>query len=261
MKKLLVFVCGLFFVSQSFATGIDSGATNADCDSDTLGQTSGTVNMEMDWQPNTIQIRWYNGNTLINTTNGAENSCVYDDDLYLPATPTRKGYTFEGWEVHPQMDFSTIPTNPNGSECWAIGQKNSANYCLHREENATEEYMNGVECNSDIEYTKLQRYEWGVKFGHGNIYGVSMCSITNGGSIGAPGIPSATKGEYCWCQMSGYKPANQTIIYAPETLVSWVHDQSAGNITNCEIDCAAGCAFFTRRFSSFRTALFTPASN
>ena len=86
MKKFLMFVCGIMlFTCPLFATGIDSGATNADCDNATLGQYNGTANLEMDWQPNTINVRWYSDDTQLS--------------LYLPTPPTKKGYTFEGWKV------------------------------------------------------------------------------------------------------------------------------------------------------------------
>jgi hypothetical protein len=98
-KLLLLFLSLVIFISQSFATGIGAGDTTASCDNETLGQTSGTANIEVDWVPNTIAIRWYDGDTRLSVQSTAQ-SCVYDDDLYLPNTqPTKTGYTFKGWEV------------------------------------------------------------------------------------------------------------------------------------------------------------------
>ena len=99
MKRILLFLCAIFFTTNLLATGIGANDTTANCDNNTLGQTSGTANVEVDWEPNTINIRWYDGDTRLNVQSSAQ-SCVYDDDLYLPATqPTKTGYTFKGWEV------------------------------------------------------------------------------------------------------------------------------------------------------------------
>ena len=99
MKRILLFLIAIFFITDAGSTGIGANDTTANCDNNTLGQTSGTANIEVDWQPNTINIRWYDGNTQLNVQSSAQ-SCVYDDDLYLPATqPTKTGYTFKGWKV------------------------------------------------------------------------------------------------------------------------------------------------------------------
>ena len=98
VKKLWIFVFGFIFTVGAFATGIDSGATSADCDNATLGQYNGTANLEMDWQPNTINIRWYDGENQLSVQSAAQ-TCSYGGALYLPTAPTKKGYTFEGWEL------------------------------------------------------------------------------------------------------------------------------------------------------------------
>jgi hypothetical protein len=99
MKKILLFLCAIFFTTNVFATGVGANDTTAPCDNETLGQTSGTVNVEVNWQPNTINIRWYDGENQLTVQSTAQ-SCVYDDDLYLPnVQPTKTGYTFKGWTV------------------------------------------------------------------------------------------------------------------------------------------------------------------
>ena len=258
MKQLFVLSLLLLFTTDSYSSGIASNSASAPCTNTTLETYSGNSNLSADWQPNTIQLRWYNGNTLMDVQNTA-NTCVYDGTLTIPDTaPTRTGYTFDGWTVRPEMDFSTIPTNVSGTECWVIGFKDNADYCVYREPNATTNFLHNVNCNDDAEFKNLNRYEWEVKFEHGNIYGVSICSQTNGGTQGSIGAPSTTKGKYCWCKMTAYKPANQSIIYAPQKEQSWVYDAGTGDITYCEYDCAAGCAFFARLNQSFRNALLTP---
>ena len=102
MRKYLFAVLFGLFITPLFATGIDANATSADCDNATLGQYNGTANLEMDWQPNTINVRWYSDDTQLSVPTNAQ-TCSYGGDLYLPTPPTKKGYTFEGWKV-------TVPT-------------------------------------------------------------------------------------------------------------------------------------------------------
>ena len=251
MKKLLVCLFAILFINNLWATGIDSGTTSADCDSATLGQTSGTVNLEMDWQPNTIQIRWYNGNTLINTTNTNANSCVYGDDLYLPTAPTKKGYTFEGWEVRPQMDFGAIPTTSNGNKRYAKGE--FGDYCT---------YDNGsgnavlVECDSQDGLKELQAQEWKTSFSHGDVYGMSVCSIT-AGEYAKAGIPTTGAGQYCWCKVTGYKATSSNVISAPLATPAWVYCHDRGDYNTCSTLCSTRCAYFTKIYADFRGGLFT----
>ena len=98
MRKYLFAVLFGLFITPLFATGIDANATSADCDNATLGQYNGTANLEMDWQPNTINVRWYSDDTQLSVPTNAQ-TCSYDGALYLPTPPTKKGYTFEGWKV------------------------------------------------------------------------------------------------------------------------------------------------------------------
>ena len=93
-----MFVFAVLFVPQSFATGVDAGETSAPCDNATLSQYNGTANLEIDWQPNTIDVRWYNDDNQLYVPTNAQ-SCSYDGSLVLPTAPSKKGYTFEGWEV------------------------------------------------------------------------------------------------------------------------------------------------------------------
>ena len=98
MKKLLILLLCLF-VGNSFASGIASNSASAPCTNNTLETYSGNSNLAADWQPNEIQLRWYNENERLTVQSSAQ-SCVYDGTLTIPSTqPTRTGYTFAGWEV------------------------------------------------------------------------------------------------------------------------------------------------------------------
>ena len=96
MKKFLILLL-LFFTTDSFATGI-SGGTSAPCDNDTLNKYTGTANVEINWEPNTINLNWYNGDEKLTVANNSQ-SCVYDGTLTVPTQPTKPGYTFNGWKV------------------------------------------------------------------------------------------------------------------------------------------------------------------
>ena len=87
------------FVGDSFASGIASNAASAPCTNNTLETYSGNSNLSADWQPNTINLTWYNEQEKLTVQQSAQ-SCVYDGTLSIPATqPTRVGYTFAGWKV------------------------------------------------------------------------------------------------------------------------------------------------------------------
>ena len=93
MKKLLsVFL--FVFTLPVFATGIGSGSS-APCDNATLSKYTGTADIEINWEPNTIGLKWFNGDQQI----AGPTSCVYDSTLTVPTQPTKLGYTFNGWKV------------------------------------------------------------------------------------------------------------------------------------------------------------------
>ena len=99
MKKLFMFIVGIMLFAPAFATGVGANETTAPCDNATLSQYNGTTNLEIDWQPNTINVRWYDGEDQLSVQSAAQ-TCSYGGTLTLPSTrPTKKGYTFEGWTV------------------------------------------------------------------------------------------------------------------------------------------------------------------
>ena len=97
MKKIFLVLLLCLFVGDSFATGIGNVAT-APCDNATLSKYTGTANVEINWEPNVIQLGWYDGNTRLDVPVSAQ-SCTYDGVVTVPPQPTRPGYTFNGWKV------------------------------------------------------------------------------------------------------------------------------------------------------------------
>ena len=79
-------------------------ANNATCNNTNLGQSNNnsTANVEANWNANTININWYNGDTRV-----AQNTCTYDGSITLPTEPTKPGYTFSGWRLR------AAPVAPN----------------------------------------------------------------------------------------------------------------------------------------------------
>ena len=260
MKQLFI-LFALIFATDSFASGIDANATDASCDNTTLETYSGTANVEINWIPNTIQTRWYNGNTLIDTTNTDAASCEYDDVLNVPPTPTaRTGYTFTGWTVRPEMDFGTIPTNESGLECWAMGWYDDANYCWYNNRNTGNSTAHHVNCDSDSMYNELQPHEWKVKFSYGTLYGMSGCSTTSGTTVQIENI-IIDSGNYCWCKATGYRANNASVTSGPTSTLFWLYQHdNGGSATTCAQYCARHCVNAVMYSSGNRTALFTPAN-
>jgi hypothetical protein len=156
------------------------------------------------------------------------------------------------------MNFSTIPTNVNGTNRWAIGWYNNANYCWY--DTNTGSAWN-VNCNSDTTYSnELQTHEWKVKFSHGDLYGMAGCSTTSG-TYAKPGNPTIGSGQYCWCKATGYKPNGSNIVNGPLSALSWVFYGDYGSVASCALRCAAGCAARAYYDSAVRGALFAPESN
>ena len=95
MKKLLLVFLFVFSL-PAFATGISGASTP--CDNATLAKYTGTTDIEINWEPNTINLNWYDGDTKLTVQQSAQ-SCIYDSTLTVPEQPTKLGYTFNGWKV------------------------------------------------------------------------------------------------------------------------------------------------------------------
>ena len=120
-------VCSVFFAVlfsifsvSGFASGVDGSSTSAPCDNATLETYSGDTELQVSWEPNTIDVTWYSDGTQLSVQSSAT-TCVYDDDLYLPTAPTKTGYTFKGWTVR------TVPEGYTRLE-YIEGGKNSGAY-------------------------------------------------------------------------------------------------------------------------------------
>ena len=249
MKKLLL-VFLLIFSLPTFATGINGAS--APCDNATLAKYTGTADIEINWEPNVIGLKWYNGDQQV----AGPTSCVYDSTITVPPQPTKLGYTFNGWKI-PKMDFATIPTDVNGTERWSITWVDNANYCWYDSNVAAAQH---VECNSDSTYTELEPYKWKVRFSHGDLYGISIRSSTSGTAMQS-GTPSTSTGLNCWCKATGYKAANSSIVNNSLYSLPWVYHSFNGDYSDggdCNMRCVMHCAYHAKYYQAFRVALFTP---
>ena len=235
MKMFLLFIF-IFATYPAFATEPDIPTTTASCADAILKTNGGTANIEINWEPNVIPIRWYNGNTLIET-----NTCTYGGELNIPNSPQRTGYTFRGWRVRPQMDFSTIPTNVAGIEFWSKSRDtDGSDRCHHGTKNDSA----SLGCTKNQNFSDLQQYEWKASFTHGMVYGMAKCS-SDSGTENQPGNPSNKNGKYCWCKVTGYRPTGQTTLYGPSLNMHWMYNGELQSSTYCSSYlCARYCAQF-----------------
>jgi len=146
MKRLFILFL-LLFTTDSFASGIATNAASAPCTNNTLETYSGNSNLAADWQPNEINLSWYNENEKLTVQQSAQ-SCTYDGTLTVPQTPpTRTGYTFAGWEV-----IAAVPTEytrleyleSTGTQYINTGVKLTSNDIIY-EWNAKDNDYNSVE--------------------------------------------------------------------------------------------------------------------
>ena len=91
----------------SFATDVTGGET---CDTDVLNTDTGPVNLRAEFEPEVINLKWYNDGNQI-TVPTASNSCTYDTPISLPANPVKPGYKFKGWKVFTGIPIEYLQSN------------------------------------------------------------------------------------------------------------------------------------------------------
>ena len=202
----------IIFSFPSFATDPDIAAnvTNPVCNSGVLDTDSGSVDLEIQWEPNTINVKWYN-DTEENgaTTPSTTNTCTYDGALTVPVAPAKKtGYTFAGWRLRqqPRCEFPSILADSPGE---------------------VDIYRDGAIVWSGIGTVMVNR----------------KCSDTNGGTRGTIGNPSDVNGKYCWCAATAWLPDNGTQCNI-ETPV-WVFSYADEDFSECETYCRGSCRSYS----------------
>ena len=167
----------------------------------------------------TETIKWYSDGNVYDTT-----TCQSGGDVNLPATtPTKRGYTFNGWIVA-LYDFSTLNTTDNGT---------THNY-------------------------NASGMTWSTVFDWGIITGDALCSV-DFGTYAVAGTPDETtpNGQYCWCRATGYTPISSNIKYEPTVSpLSWVFYNFRGSASGCASGCADYCGIYVQGNAAFRRAVF-----
>lgn len=228
MKKLFIlFLC--LCVGDSFATGIGN-VSSAPCDNDTLSKYTGTANIEINWEPNVIGLRWSNGTEQIN----GQTSCTYDGTITVPPQPTKLGYTFKGWKVDHSCGLKNVDPNIDNGEARCYKNHDGSKGCISANYDLTE---NGT---------------YAVHFDYGTILGEALCSSTEGigGKIGTP--DTNTTGDYCWCRITGYIWPEGGLC---STTSAWMYEYLNPGRT-CINGCALTCAYRLDQYEDRREPLY-----
>lgn len=292
MNKIIFTSIFIIMTSISiFASGINSNS--ATCNNNTLETYSGTSNLSANWNANTIQLHWYNGDTELNVASASQ-SCTYDGDLTPPSTiPTRTGYTFKGWRVRQAACINGIcgltscMMTSAPTQIWSKGLTNGEEECFNDGPN--------VPCSSDAVFSNLTPYEWEASFSYGTYKGLSSCNnesvdmsslyeliaslqerLENGeiteeefmvayeasimdmyrnGTMSQPANSFTTgyTGSNCWCKATSYTPTGGTQCSLSST--PWVFH---GNGADCAVFCAFRCSSNVKQSDIFRSTLFLP---
>ena len=216
------------------------------CDQSTIGATTGTTNLEAEWDPNTINMEWYSDGSKITPVNNAANTCIYDGNVTLPTnTLSKTGYTFLGWRVRvaaapAQCDLSGLNANTTTIE-------DSEHY---RWKPMVEGgWAMPVDNSSD-----LNDGEWALTFDYGTVKGSSRCSSTPGNTYAQIGTPTDAEGQYCWCKLTSYTPNTGNACNAGGE--SWVYSDPYGDSGSCTYNCGGTCASSVFYSNVFRAALY-----
>ena len=254
MKVLFTSILALFLAVPAWATGELSAP--ATCDTTDLGVSSGTLNVDLVWQANTINTTWYSNGTAL-SGNGVPSSCTYDAVLVPPTPDARPGYTFGGWRVH-VAPACTIPSTDvsNNGNAYAAKRLIGKNYSTYGGATAA---TYGISAPG----------EWGVSWENGDkVTGVALCSAQSGDNHSREWggnssdwtsdettLTSATgETQHCWCKATHYTANNaqQCSLSSP----AWVFESDRGSASACRIYCAHRCAVYVQGNSDFREALF-----
>ena len=143
---------------------------------------------------------WYVNGELYDTT-----SCEYGGNIDVPTPPSKRGYTFQGWETA-IYDISTLDTTINGISDSPRGIK------------------------------------WRVIFSYGVIYGESLCSQTsyNEWYTNTQLNTENGSGPYCWCRATEFIPTGSNTIYEVKNPIwSFAYKYSTCTSNECSAYCSS----------------------
>ena len=247
-------------INPSYSTTITG--TGNECTETKLNTDTGPVTLQAQWDPNTINIEWYNGDTKITPSNNTANTCEYDGAITLPTnTLTKTGYTFGGWRVREVVaqlfNLATLDPSTPGTASGSSSLNGNA---------GSNESTYGLTAGSG---------EWATEFEYGTVKGMARCStqagsngrFTNGVGDNNGNWSNTTKlstltdetgqegARYCWCQATGFD-AEKDGTYVSVTPSSWVFNYVYVDADSCANGCAAHCGGYFRTHSNFRAVIY-----
>ena len=250
MKVLFTSIFALFLATSAWATGEMPNPAN--CTESDLGASEGPLNIDLIWEPNTINTTWYSEGVQIQN---APQSCSYSSTMTLPTAPSRLGYAFAGWTLRvPQCALPTLDSVDTGTDYGYINGDSPEPYA-----------------DNALAYGLTQPQTWGATFVPGNITGSAMCSahIGNNHSYAWGGTSSdwtadtatltgaSGSATYCWCRADAFTPTNGSECeFAPQP---WVFNHGFNSTTDCSETCASECAQSLRGMPGFRDAVYSVA--
>ncbi len=168
---------------------------------------------------------WYIDTEIYNTT-----TCESGGDINVPATPTKYGYTFQGWQPA-VYDMSTLDTSIGGTS---------------------------------YTYDNTKKI-WRTIFPYGAVYGESLCSPTpqpgtSWYTIDDPVDTETGTGRYCWCRVTEFIPTGSRIIYEP-VASRWVFYNAVGSASSCASYCTGACGGSARSNGALRVGLCGSVAN
>ena len=249
MKKLLLpSIIAMLASLPAFADTVTTLPNNALCNETNLGTESGSADIEVVWEPNTINTQWFTGYGE-NTAAASATTCSYGGTINLPQTnPSRPGYAFAGWKLRAQCLIPSTDVNNNAEyESTGCLDINGAGACAGK---------GGFDQNAP-NYGISDPGQWGVTWSNGDkVTGVALCSQTSGtwATTGTPDETGSGETGYCWCKATHYTANNaqQCSLSSP----SWVFLYGSGSAAGCAYLCAYDCANDVLSNSDFRLAVF-----
>ena len=256
-KTVIVSIIAMLATLPSFSSGIPSNTNSATCNNATLEKYSGTSNLQANWQANTINITWYNGDSQV-----ASNSCTYGGALTIPSAPSKTGYTFKGWRVRQAtggvcgLTKSILQTlgntgtamgwvnSHNESNEVACGLLDNFNCVYNAEEGDHCDYQSHEIPCSNTGVSDLNTEEWKVNLSYGTFKGLASCSATepvipNENELEEQYMPLLENGsitaEDFWQIMLSYT-ANNNIV-AGDTSGHWCWCKVVSYVSNGGAQC------------------------
>jgi hypothetical protein len=277
-KKLLL-LTGFLTIALScpaFATGISASDTTADCDNSTLGTYQGESTLQAQWNANTINLDFYDGETKLSS-----GTCTYDGGIELPEDPTKTGYEFDGWRVcaatpQPQPeqcfmnlsgipDFADVSDFSNRAGYYRGGSFQGNSYVVSVLQQINNPNLSGILMgnneNDAVIFLMQARCSDTDADTHNGQYGCDTDDWIAQTSQLTELSGTDTDHGNCWCQLNGVATMSGQVYQ--DNLSYWVALPYTDLCKECWIDCAINFGRGGDSFTgdAFRNAMIWTAIN